>query len=174
MDPYFNISTFEVHPACPINESVKTSKRCMEKNLWGKVWQMWLAMNKTWCVPNHVLAETGSPAQAVACDHIDFLLVNGDDTFVIMENMRQFLREAWTTDRNDPKSGLASLNHTANLSGPVVGCDDADQCNEIVNFQLSPRSTRLIICVISHRSYLIASTRSRENICGFSKNGFYF
>ena len=28
-------------------------------------------------------------------------------------------------DRNDPNSGLASLNHTANLSDLVLGCIDA-------------------------------------------------
>ena len=31
-------------------------------------------------------------------------------------------------DRNDPKSGLASPNHTANLSGLVLSCTEADLC----------------------------------------------
>ena len=29
-------------------------------------------------------------------------------------------------DKKDPKLGLASPNHTANLSGPVLGCMEAD------------------------------------------------
>ena len=31
-------------------------------------------------------------------------------------------------ERNDPRVGLASPNHTANLSGLVLGCMEADVC----------------------------------------------
>ena len=30
------------------------------------------------------------------CDQIDFLLVSGDDTFVILENLREYLDRIWT------------------------------------------------------------------------------
>ena len=36
------------------------------------------------------------------------------------------LQRSPNKDRNDPKSDLASPNHTANLSGPVVGCIETD------------------------------------------------
>ena len=36
-----------------------------------------------------------------------------------------------TGPKNDPKSGLASLNNVANLSGPVLSCIEADFCYQI-------------------------------------------
>ena len=37
-------------------------------------------------------------------------------------------------DRNDPKSGLASLDQIANLSGPVFGCIEDTFCNQTCFF----------------------------------------
>ena len=128
VDPFFNISTVEVHPACTAIEKLSMANSCKETNMWGKLWQMWLAMNRTWCVPNHVLAERGSAANVVPCDHIDFLLVNGDDVLVIMENLRQFLHEVWTTfgAREHPRRPLYIGNFFQRvLRKPVAARDPA-------------------------------------------------
>eukprot|EP00747_Dinoflagellata_sp_TGD_P132304 gnl/TRDRNA2_/TRDRNA2_175069_c0_seq2.p1 gnl/TRDRNA2_/TRDRNA2_175069_c0~~gnl/TRDRNA2_/TRDRNA2_175069_c0_seq2.p1 ORF type:complete len:239 (-),score=20.79 gnl/TRDRNA2_/TRDRNA2_175069_c0_seq2:27-743(-) len=48
---------------------------------WPKLWQIWSMMSKVWCREH----------QTLDCDHIDYLLVGGDDTLVIMENLRHYL-----------------------------------------------------------------------------------
>ena len=48
-------------------------------------------------------------------------------------------------DSNDPKSGLAKpnhSNHTAKLSGPDLGCIEADFCNQMFILHQFSRSTR--------------------------------
>eukprot|EP00747_Dinoflagellata_sp_TGD_P132303 gnl/TRDRNA2_/TRDRNA2_175069_c0_seq17.p1 gnl/TRDRNA2_/TRDRNA2_175069_c0~~gnl/TRDRNA2_/TRDRNA2_175069_c0_seq17.p1 ORF type:complete len:223 (-),score=14.79 gnl/TRDRNA2_/TRDRNA2_175069_c0_seq17:27-695(-) len=48
---------------------------------WPKLWQIWSIMSRAWCRTPHDFN----------CDHFDYLLVGGDDTLVIMENLRHYL-----------------------------------------------------------------------------------
>ena len=49
--------------------------------------------------------------------------------------------------RNDPKSGLASPNHTANLSGLVLGCIEAEFFKWVLILQHFSSSTHFAACV---------------------------
>ena len=66
--------------------------------------------------------------------------------------------------RNEPKSGIANPNLTANLSGPDLACIEADVCNQILAFTVAGFLEIYTICTLLHM-YAHVNHRSKLKLC---------
>lgn len=128
IDPALNFTTIEVHaePWWRLGWSYK-----WPENMWGKLWSMWTWVNKTVCHP-----PSKSEKQ---CVHFDFLLVNGDDTYVVMENLRSYLAstEIMESQRNGKPLYIGKEKECFDQEEIYGICRDrvlfADGCGYLVN-----------------------------------------
>ena len=81
--PEYNITTIMVQP-----------DPARERNMWGRLKIMWSRINLMWCSPP--TTRHNVPTQN-HCARFDLLLVCGDDTYVVVENMRSQLTEVFGT-----------------------------------------------------------------------------
>jgi UDP-glucose 4-epimerase len=76
--PEYNVTTIKLDP-----------DPGSSRNLWGKLRMMWSILDRLWCPPTGVKGYKTS----AQCVSFDLLLVCGDDTYVVVENMKTQLTQ---------------------------------------------------------------------------------